>query len=237
MDRYKLINGDCVSVLGAVPDKSVDLIITDPPYNISKQNNFKTMGRSGINFGEWDKGFDITSWLQIACDKVRNGGGIVIFNSWENIGDIAKELRKHDCEPKDVIRLIKKNPMPRNRDRRFIVDYEFAVWAVKNGDKWTFNRIDEKFERPEILCSVTPKSEKAFGNHPTQKPLYSMEWLINRLSNENDIILDCFMGSGTTGVACLNTNRRFVGIELDKAYFQIAQDRIKNHEKSILEVA
>ena len=160
-------------------------------------------------------------------------GGIVIFNSWENIGDIAKELRKHDCEPKDVIRLIKKNPMPRNRDRRFIVDYEFAVWAVKNGDKWTFNRIDEKFERPEILCSVTPKSEKSFGNHPTQKPLYSMEWLINRLSNENDIVLDCFMGSGTTGVACLNTNRRFVGIELDENYYNIAKQRIENQESEL----
>ena len=160
-------------------------------------------------------------------------GGIVIFNSWENIGDIAKELRKHDCEPKDVIRLIKKNPMPRNRDRRFIVDYEFAVWAVKNGDKWTFNRIDEKFERPEILCSVTPKSEKSFGNHPTQKPLYSMEWLINRLSNENDIVLDCFMGSGTTGVACLNTNRRFIGIELDENYYNIAKQRIENRESEL----
>lgn len=161
------------------------------------------------------------------------GGGIVIFNSWENIGDIAKELRKHDCEPKDVIRLIKKNPMPRNRDRRFIVDYEFAVWAVKNGDKWTFNRIDEKFERPEILCSVTPKSEKVFGNHPTQKPLYSMEWLINRLSNKNDIVLDCFMGSGTTGVACLNTNRRFIGIELDENYYNIAKQRIENRESEL----
>ena len=75
MSRYKLINGDCISALQQMPDKSIDLLLTDPPYNISKQNNFKTMGRSGIDFGEWDKGFDITSWLQIACDKVRKGGG------------------------------------------------------------------------------------------------------------------------------------------------------------------
>lgn len=127
--------------------------------------------------------------------------------------------------------------MPRNRDRRFIVDYEFAVWAVKNGDKWTFNRIDEKFERPEILCSVTPKSEKSFGNHPTQKPLYSMEWLINRLSNENDIVLDCFMGSGTTGIASIKNGRRFIGIEIDKTYFDIAKNRLQDYENDLTEVA
>ena len=118
--------------------------------------------------------------------------------------------------------------MPRNRDRRFITDYEVAVWAVKKGAKWTFNRLSDTYEIPEIVGGLTPKSEKLNGGHPTQKPIYVMEWLINRLSNEGDNILDCFMGSGSTGVACLSTNRNFIGIELDDTYFDIAKKRIEN---------
>ena len=117
--------------------------------------------------------------------------------------------------------------MPRNRDRRFITDYEFAVWAVKKGGKWTFNRLSDTYERPKITCKLTSKSEKFNGGHPTQKPVEVMKWLINRLTNESDLILDPFMGSGSTGVAALNTNRRFIGIELDEKYFNIAKKRIE----------
>ena len=155
------------------------------------------------------------------------GGNIVVFNAWRNLGVISNALEKNNCVSKDVIRMIKNNPMPRNRDRRFIVDYEFAVWAVKKKEKWTFNRIDEKYERPEIRVNVTPKSEKKFGSHPTQKPLDAMKWIIERLSNPHDTVLDCFMGSGSTGVAALELDRNFVGIELDEHYFDTAKDRIE----------
>lgn len=114
-------------MLNEIPDNSIDLLLTDPPYNISKKNNFDTMGRSGIDFGEWDKGFDLTSWIGQATNKVRNGGSIVVFNAWRNLGEISNALEENGCVVKDVIRMIKNNPMPRNRDRRFIVDYEFAV--------------------------------------------------------------------------------------------------------------
>ena len=123
--------------------------------------------------------------------------------------------------------------MPRNRDRRFITDYEFAVWAVKKGGKWTFNRLSDTYERPKIVCGLTSISEKVNGGHPTQKPVEVMEWLINRLSNESDLILDPFMGSGSTGVAALNANRRFIGIELDEDYFNIAKKRIEDTEKEL----
>lgn len=141
---------------------------------------------------------------------------------------IVESLEKNGFEIKDLIRWEKTNPMPRNRDRRFISDYEFAVWSVKKGGKWTFNRLSETYERPKIVCRSTPKGEKFNGGHPTQKPIEVMEWLINRLTNESDLILDPFMGSGSTGVACLNTNRRFVGIELDEKYFNMARDRLEN---------
>ena len=222
----KLYNDDCIKKFATMPRNKVDVIITDPPYKISRDNNFKTMNRAGIDFGEWDKDFDLTDWIKYCEPVLKKGGNIVIFNSWKNMSYIVDELEKNNFEVKDLIRWEKTNPMPRNRDRRFITDYEVAVWAVKKGGKWTFNRLSETYERPEIVCGVTSKKEKIDGGHPTQKPVEVMEWLIKRLSNENDIILDPFMGSGSTGVACKNTNRRFIGIELDKNYYNMAIKRL-----------
>lgn len=230
MSNYQLMQGDCLNKLNEIQDSSIDLLLTDPPYNISQNNNFNTMksaNRQGVDFGNWDKDFDLTSWITLATKKVREGGNIVVFNAWRNLGIISNALEKNNCVSKDIIRMIKNNPMPRNRDRRFVVDYEFAIWTVKKKGKWTFNRIDEKYERPEIRTSITPKSEQKFGKHPTQKSLTAMEWIIKRLSNEQDIVLDPFMGSGSTGVAALNLNRQFIGIEIDKRYFDIAQKRLK----------
>ena len=222
----KLYNDDCIKKFATMPRNKVDAIITDPPYNISRDNNFKTMNRAGIDFGEWDKDFDLVDWIKYCEPVLKKGGNIVIFNDWKNMSYIVEELEKNNFEVKDLIRWEKTNPMPRNRDRRFITDYEVAVWAVKKGDKWTFNRLSETYERPEIVCGITSKKEKIDGGHPTQKPVEVMEWLIKRLSNENDIILDPFMGSGSTGVACKNTNRRFIGIELDKDYYNMAIKRL-----------
>lgn len=231
-ENYKLYNGDCLEVIDKLINKGVkfDAIITDPPYNISRDNNFKTMGRAGIDFGEWDKDFDLTSWIKCCNPLLKKGGNIVIFNDWKNMTLITDALENNGFEVKDLIRWKKTNAMPRNRDRRFITDYEVAVWAVKKGGKWTFNRLSETYEIPEILGGLTPKSEKISGGHPTQKPVYVMRWLLERLTNENDLILDPFMGSGSTGVACLNTNRKFIGIELEENYFNIAKERLDEVE-------
>ena len=229
MNKIKLFKGDSSVIMGNIEKESIDDIITDPPYNISRDNNFTTMGRAGIDFGEWDKDFDLTSWIKIAEPLLKKGGNIVIFNDWKNMTNITKALEDNGFEIKDLIRWEKTNPMPRNRDRRFITDYEVAVWAVKKGGKWTFNRIDEAYERPEIKCGVTPQGEKKLGSHPTQKPIAVMEWLIQRLTNENDIVLDPFMGSGSTGIACEKLNRQFIGIELDENYHNIAYNRISGY--------
>ena len=222
-----LLKGDCLELLKTLENESIDALITDPPYNIARDNNFTSMGRAGIDFGDWDKGFNLISWLPIAIEKLKKGGNIIIFTSWKNTTPIIKELEKINCEAKDMIRVEKSNPMPRNRDRRFVTDYEIAIWAVKKGAKWTFNRFDEKYERPLIETSVTPKSQKIDKGHPTQKPLYAMEWLIERLTNDSDVVLDPFMGSGTTGVACQNLNRDFIGCELSDEYFEMAQKRLQ----------
>ena len=229
MELNKIYNEDCLEGMKKFEKESVDALITDPPYNIARDNNFKSMGRAGIDFGEWDKNFDMTSWISIAVSKVKKGGNIVIFTDWKATTPIIKELEKLGCDIKDMLRIEKSNPMPRNRDRRFITDYEIAIWAVKKGGKWTFNRLSETYERPLIKTKVTPKSEKINGGHPTQKNIETMEWIIKRLTNEHDLVLDPFMGSGTTAIACLNTHRNYIGFELEEEYFQTASKRIQEN--------
>lgn len=224
MSNIKLYHGDCLNVMDELKEQGVkvDAIITDPPYNISRNNNFITMGRRGIDFGEWDKGADLISWIKkasVLCDK---NGSAFVFNAWKNLGKMAECFEQNGFEVKDMFRFIKSNPMPRNRDRRYIADYECAFWCVKSGSSWVFNRQDSKYERPEFVCAIERNQV-----HPTQKPLQLMEHIIKIHTNEGDTVLDPFMGSGTTGVACKKLNRNFIGIELDKTYFDIAKQRIE----------
>lgn len=215
-----LIHGDCLEEMRKLPSGSIELVLTDPPYNIARDNNFATMGRAGIDFGEWDKDADIFSYITEASRVIKAGGSFIVFNAWKNLGNIAKEATRVGFETKDMLRLEKSNPMPRNRDRRYITDFECAVWFTKPKAKWTFNRQDPMYQRPKFVKSI----EKGF--HPTQKNLSLMEDLLLIHSNDGDTVLDCFMGSGTTGVACKNLNRNFIGIELDKGYYDIAVERI-----------
>lgn len=230
-ETVQLLKGDCMDVMaGLVKDKvKVNAIITDPPYNISKDNNFSTMNtakRQGVDFGNWDKGFDLFSWLDIADKLLKDGGNIVIFNSFLNIGNIAKCLESKGYAVKDLIRWIKPNPMPRNMGSRFVADYELAIWCVKGKSKWTFNNTTNSYLRPEIKCS-TPSGKERLG-HPTQKPVFLMEELVKIFTNKDDVVLDPFMGSGTTGIACIKQNRNFIGIEVDNNYYNMAYKRIFN---------
>ncbi|GAA7266889.1 DNA-methyltransferase [Helicobacter pylori] len=207
----------------------VDAIITDPPYNISVKNHFSTLKsakRQGIDFGEWDKNFKLLEWIKRYAPLVNPNGCMVIFCSYRFISYIADFLEENGFVVKDFIQWVKSNPMPRNLNRRYVQDTEFALWAVKKKAKWVFNKPEnEKYLRPLILKSpVVGGLERV--KHPTQKSLALMEKIISIHTNPNDIVLDPFMGSGTTGLACKNLKRNFIGIELEKEYFQIAQKRL-----------
>lgn len=204
----------------------LDAIITDPPYNISQKNNLNTLKgkRNGVNFGEWDKNFDLLSWIKIYFPNLKPGGALIVFCSYLFISYIIKEIQNLGGEIKDLIKWIKKNPMPRNINRRYVIDTEYAIWAIKPG-KWTFNKEDHKYKRAEYFSSVVNGKEKTI--HPTQKSLKVMMEIIKTHTNENDLIFDPFMGSGTTGVAALLTKRRFFGIEKSAKYFKISVERIE----------
>lgn len=223
-----LLRGDCLELMKQIPDKSVDCIITDPPYNVSRPNNFCSMGvaaRTGMDFGEWDKGFDVTGWISGIGRLLRDNANVVIFNDWKNLKEIKDACEQENIFIKRCLVLNKTNPAPFNRDRVFVNDVEFAVWGVYSSNRkptgWVFNR-----ENPVEKCvfNTTVQSSKL---HPTMKDINVITKLVLLLSNKGMVVLDPFMGSGTTGVACKNTNRNFIGIELDENYFNIAKKRIE----------
>lgn len=223
----EIYNKDCIEVLMGGHLKEVDAVITDPPYNVSRKNNFTTMGsacRQGMDFGEWDKDFNITQFIPYASSVLKENGNFVIFNAWENLGDIKKVCEDSHIYIKRCLVLSKSNPAPFNRDRMFVNDVEFALWGVKNSKgkptNWTFNRMNS-LEKCVIPCTV--QSSKL---HPTMKSLSVMEYLVQTLTKEGDTVLDCFMGSGTTGLACKNLQRNFIGIEIDEGYFDVCKKRL-----------
>jgi len=219
--KQELWHGDCLELMKNIPDKSVDLVLTDPPYNIARNNNFHTMGRAGIDFGAWDKNADIFSYIKECYRVLDKNGSFIVFNAWKNLGDISKFSESLGFVTKDMLRLEKRNPMPRNRDRRYITDYECAIWFTMPQAKWVFNRQDAKYQRPKFVCSIDK------GLHPTQKSLKLMEDLVKIHSDSGQLILDCFAGSGTTCLAAKNLNRQFIGIEKEKEYYDICVERLK----------
>ncbi|APJ38843.1 site-specific DNA-methyltransferase [Mycoplasmopsis pullorum] len=234
----------------------VDHIITDPPYNISKENNFKTLKsakRQGIHFGEWDENFDLFGWIKDYVPLLKSDGSIIIFCSYLYIRYLIDELTKNNITVKDILVWKKRNPMPRNVNPRYVQDKEFAIWGVKKGAKWVFNKpnddlgnyanaiiyIQPEFLKDHFLASTSLETSLEIGKektiHPTQKSLSLLKEIIKIHTNENDIILDPFMGSGTTGVTALGLSRKFIGIEKDKAYFEIAKERIEHQSEKIFE--
>ena len=230
MPKIDIINEDCFKVIQQFieNDFKVDAIITDIPYQISVDNNFKTMkdrtGRNGIDFGEWDKEFDCSS-LGIFSKILKPNGSIVLSHSFEQYADIKKTFEDNGLECKDRIIWEKTNPMPRNRDRRYISNCEMGSWYVMKKAKWTFNRQDEKYQK--MIFRYPSESGGGFKRyHQTQKNLELMKEIVAIHTNENDIVFDPFAGSGSTGVACKLLNRNFIGCEIDKNYAKIIEERI-----------
>ncbi len=223
-------NADAFQIVDTfIKDKAtVHHIITDPPYNISQTNNFHTLAnaRHGIDFGEWDRNFDLFSWIPKYAQILDRNGSMIVFCSYRYISHIIDVMEEHSgLIVKDILVWQKSNPMPRNINRRYVQDMEFAIWAVKKGAKWVFNKPeDESYARGLFTAPVVSGKERT--SHPTQKSLALMKRIVSIHTNPGEFILDPFMGSGTTGVAAKELNRYFRGIELDSDYYEIALSRI-----------
>lgn len=236
MIETMLMNADCLEALSKIPDNKVDLILTDPPYNLGnfmknrdtnlhkmRDNFFGAAGWDNLEFDEWVDAMDV--FFKETSRIIKSGGSMIVFMSIIKVETIIKLAEKYGFYYKTTGIWHKKNPMPRNMNLHFVNSTEAWIYFTYKKRTGTFNN-EGKVIHDFLESSVTSISEKKYGKHPTQKPEYVMEHFITLLSNENDWVLDPFMGSGTTGVVSMRNNRNFIGIELDKKYYNIAKKRI-----------
>jgi site-specific DNA-methyltransferase (adenine-specific) len=217
-------NIDCVKGMEMIPDGSVDLIITDPPYGISKELNCKgqrlgTTAKLNFNFGEWDK-FNL-EWFEIAVKKTR--GWMMTFCAKKDVGYFIERLERDGFVAVDVIVWQKPDPVPLNAKSRFLNAWEAIVVGKRPGTHWGSN-----YEH-NIIKVQAPKGKNRI--HPTQKPVALIKKLIELTTKEGDLVLDPFMGSGTTAVASIESKRKYIGFEISKEYFKQAKNRIDNMPK------
>lgn len=234
-EKYRIIEGDCFTELRRLPDNSVDLILTDPPYNLSQYSsgNMKFDWRSEINnnIADWDKKVLKPSDLIDEFKRVLSPkGNIFIFCSYNLIGDYHKVFDS-EFDTFQFMVWHKTNPIPNIRKSSFLNSVELIVCCWNKGHTWNFSKQNEMhnfFESSICMGKERIKNNDGKNAHPTQKPVKLLEHIIKIASNENDIVLDCFNGVGSTGEACLNLNRRYIGIEIDKEYIDLTKKRLQN---------
>jgi len=222
IEQSGLYLGNAFLLLPRVRPGTVRLVLSDPPYNVSRENNLETMGRRGIDF-EWDHGFDQTGWLHHATNALMPGGSIVIWNDWKNLGEVADKLQDLGLDVKRDLHWIKDNPLPRNRDRSFVQAVESALWAVKPGGRWVFNRRPELGYENGVFRHAVVRDKL----HPSKKPDPIFRALIEILSNPGDLVLDPFAGVFTTAINAQATGRRHISFELREDYFEEGARRLQ----------
>ena len=246
-----LFNGDCLEILRSFPENSVDMIFADPPYMLSNDGFTCQNGRMvNVNKGKWDRsnGFENDTtfhdeWISACRFVLKPEGTIWISGTYHSVYQCGYLLQKNKFHILNDIVWFKPNASPNLSCRFFTASHETILWARKDKKaKHTFNYPEmknghfpedklkkENTQMRSVWSITTPKSgEKEYGKHPTQKPLDLLKRIVLASTNEYDIVLDPFCGSGTTGVACrCLTNRSFIGIEIDKSYCELAKNRLE----------
>lgn len=237
-DNTLLGNGNCIDFLKFIKSGTIDLILTDPPYNLGnfmhkrntnlvkmRENQFAYAGWDNLSQEDWEKEMDV--FFKESSRVLRKGGTLLLFMSLIKIETIVNLASKYKFYYKTTGIWHKTNPMPRNMNIHFVNSTEAWVYFIKDHTSGTFNN-NGKLIHDFIETSLTSAKEKRFGKHPTQKPTTIISHFIKHLSNKNDVILDPFMGSGTTGVCSRKLNRKFIGIELDGEYYKLSKNRMLN---------
>lgn len=243
-DTGVLYHGDSFKLLKEMEKDKVDLIIADPPYFLSSGGITNSGGKMvSVDKGDWDKSLTVEDkhkynrkWIRM-CKKVMNDNATIwISGTLHNIYSIGLALEEEGFKILNNITWQKTNPPPNLGCRNFTHSTETILWAKKDTktskhffDYQKMKTLNNDKQMKDVWTGgLTPGNEKKYGKHPTQKPLYIIERIIEASSKEGDIILDPFIGSGTTAVASKKLMRKFIGFDISKEYLSIAEERIKN---------
>jgi site-specific DNA-methyltransferase (adenine-specific) len=218
--------GDCLELMKELPDESVDLIVTDPPYkmnhstggctNIGFKNKWQGNIKAGNTVMNFDTDIKFGQWLPSVYRILKQNSHAYIFTNDKNMYELLCETQKVGFKLSNILVWRKNNATP---NRYYMKNCEFVLFIYKG------------FAKPinDMGCKVVIDCDNISGKlkqHPTEKPTELLELYIRNSTKENDIVFDPFMGSGSTCVAAINTNRHYIGFELDEKYFEVAQKRI-----------
>ena len=254
----QILQGDCVEIMRSLPDKSVDLIFADPPYNLQLQGELIRPNQTVVDAvnDEWDK-FDSfedydsfsVAWLTEARRLLKDTGTIWVIGSYHNIFRVGSKMLDLGYWVLNDVIWYKTNPMPNFRGTRFTNATETLIWAQKDSEKrrYTFHyqamkrlNNDKQMQNVwEIPICTGAERIKVDGKkaHSTQKPEALLYRILLSSSNVDDVVLDPFFGSGTTGAVAKKLNRNFIGIEREPFYVQVANQRINGINAPLLEQA
>ena len=242
-----IIQGDCIAAMNALPEKSVDLIFADPPYNLQLGGELKRPDESRVDAVDdhWDQfesfaAYDAftRAWLLAARRALKPNGTMFVIGSYHNIFRVGALMQDLGFWILNDIVWRKANPMPNFRGRRFTNAHETLIWAARSADsKYTFNYEALKAGNEDVqvrsdwlfpLCTGQErlKDEKGRKLHPTQKPEALLARVLLSSTKPGDVVLDPFFGSGTTGAVAKRLRRSFIGIEREETYAEAARQRI-----------
>ena len=243
-----ILRGDCVAALGKLPDKSVDVVFADPPYNLQLEGDLRRPDQSKVDAvdDDWDRFESFASydaftraWLLAVRRVLKPNGTIWVIGSYHNIFRVGAIMQDLGFWVLNDIVWRKTNPMPNFRGRRFQNAHETMIWASREREAkgYTFNYESLKAANDDLqmrsdwlfpICTGNERLKDANGNkiHPTQKPEALLARVILSSTKPGDIILDPFFGSGTTGAVAKKLGRHFVGVEREQAYIDAASERI-----------
>ena len=231
MSKIILENRDCFDFLRNTPNNSISLVLTDPPYEVSRDTNFSSGRPKGtdtdrfrvsMKFGEWDSGFTGLDEVIKECYRVlKNSGTMICFYDLWKLTVLREYFENANFRQIRFIEWLKTNPVPLNSKINYLTNArEIAVTGVKGGKPTFHAEYDNGIYRYPIC-------HDKWRFHSTQKPIMLLEDIIEKHSNEGDLILDCFAGSGSTAQAAFNKNRDFTGCELSKEYFDKSVQHLK----------
>ncbi len=239
-DKAMLYHADSMGLLPKFESETIDMIFADPPYFLSDDGISCSGGKQvSVNKAEWDKALPVKDkhafnrrWIRMCKRVLQPNGTIWISGTLHNIYSVGLALEQEGFRILNNITWQKSNPPPNLACRCFTHSTETVLWACKVNAKHLFNySLMKEYNGGKQMKdvwsgSLTPRGEKSFGKHPTQKPEYLLERIILASTKEDDLILDPFTGSSTTGAVALKQGRRFIGIDNEAEYLEISKQRL-----------